>query len=67
MIRDAFLRHPVTTGAVIGTIPGLAIAYYLYTHAGWYQHMIDWEFAHLWIFVPSIAIGIALAVITDDD
>lgn len=55
-----------TFGALIGTVPGLAIAYFLYTHFAAYQSYIDWQFAHPWVFVPAAAIGVALAVITDD-
>ena len=56
-----------TFGAAIGVVPGLAIAYYLYTHATWYQQYIDWQFAHPWVFVPAAGIGVAVAVLTDGD
>lgn len=55
-----------TVGATIGVVPGLAIAYYLYTHFDWYQSMINWQFAHPWVFVPAALVGVALAVVTDD-
>ena len=67
MLRNALLRHPLTTGAVIGTVPGLAIAYYLYTHIAWYQQMINWQFQNPWILLPAAAVGAAIAIVTDRD
>ena len=54
-----------TVGAAIGVVPGLAIAYYLYTHAAWYQQMIDWQFSHPLVLVPAAIAGAAIGWLTD--
>ena len=56
-----------TFGAVIGIVPGLAIAYYLYTHLNWYHQMIDWQFTHPWVLVPAALVGAGIAYLTDGD
>ena len=55
-----------TIGAIIGVVPGLAIAYYLYTHSAGYQQYINWQLEHPVVFIPAALIGVAIAILTDN-
>ena len=57
--------NPAAVGFAIGTVPGLAIAYYLFTHVTWYHDMTVTMWTNPWFVVPGLAAGITLAVLTD--
>ena len=52
-------------GFAIGTIPGLAIAYFMFNNIGWYHDMFMWQWSHPWVFIPAAAVGAMLAIHTD--
>ena len=62
MIRNAFWG-----GALIGVVPGLAIAYYLFTHNTWYHDYIIASYSNPWVLIGGAAVGVTIAVVTDRD
>lgn len=56
-----------TVGAAIGVVPGLAIAYYLFTHNAWYHDFVVAYYSNPWLVAGGVAAGVAFAVATDGD
>ena len=54
-------------GFVLGTIPGLALTYYLFTHVTWYHNMVVQAWTNPWFLAAGVATGVVLAVLDKDN
>ena len=58
--------NALTVGAAIGVVPGLATAYYLFTHNAWYHDFVVSNYSNPWLVGLAVAAGITCAVVFDD-
>ena len=54
-------------GVLLGSIPGLLIAYYLFTHVTWYHNMMVWSWTSPWMWGLGVLTGVVLAVLNKDN
>ena len=52
-------------GFAIGTVPGLALAYYLFTHVTWYHNLTVEMWTNPWYIIPALAVGVTVGILSD--
>ena len=62
-MQKLMLTQPIAVGVALGGVIGLAS----YASFGWYRTFINWQFSHWQFFLPMLAAGIFVALISERD